>query len=445
MIPLPIKILIADDEKNIRELLREGLAAVSTHVAAEVENGELALEQLRNQEYDILLLDLSMPGMTGIEVLKSLREMDISVEVIVLTAHATVQTAVEAMRLGAYDYLMKPFKIAELTPVIEKAYEKKRLRSENALLKAHIRKQSEAPLMVAQSPVMRTILERSRKIAHAEFPVLITGESGTGKELIARFIHNASPRADRSYVVINCGALPETMIESELFGYEKGAFTGAAGRKPGLFEIANEGTLLLDEIGDMPPALQVKVLRVIETGSFYRLGGTREQNVNVRVLSATNKDLKSVIKSGLFREDLFYRISGLTVQLPPLRERKEDIIPLIERCRNDHPDFRQKRFSADALAALCAHDWPGNIRELQNVIHHLLLLTDKELIEPADLPAGLTGRRASSSIRLDDLEREHIFYVLSQCAGDRNKAAEALGIHPRTLLRKLAAFGMTSE
>jgi DNA-binding NtrC family response regulator len=436
---LPIRILIADDEKNIRELLRDELAIMMTNVVA-VNSGPAALVELERSDYDILLLDLAMPEMDGIDVLKKLKLLDSSTEIIILTAHATIQNAIEAMKLGAYDYLLKPFKIAELLPVIEKAFEKKKLRSENLLLKTQVKKQSEVSPLVVESPVMRDVIERSKKIAQSDFPVLITGESGTGKELIARIIHNASSAADRSYVVINCGALPETMIESELFGYEKGAFTGAQAKKPGLLEIAQDGTLFLDEIGDMPLPLQVKLLRVIETGNFYRLGGTRELQVRVRVISATNKNLKSEIEKGTFREDLYYRISALTVHLPPLRERKEDIIPLIEYCRRSNPAFKQKRFNNDALEILSSYAWPGNVRELQNVVHHVLLLSGNDLIEPADLPGDFGGRSGSGSIRLDDLEREHILRILQMTGSDRNKAAVALGIHPRTLARKLAEY-----
>jgi len=439
-----MRILIADDEKNIRELLRDELADRGSRVAV-AENGLNALALLEKEEFDVLLLDLNMPGLAGLEVLKKLKEQDIPTEVIILTAHATVLNAVEAMKLGAYDYLMKPFKLVELAPVIEKAYEKKKLRTENLLLKTQIKKQSEVRTLIAESTVMREVIERSKKFAQSDFPVLITGESGTGKELIARIIHNASARADRSYVVINCGALPETMIESELFGYEKGAFTGAQAKKPGLLEIAHEGTLFLDEIGDMPLSLQVKLLRVIETGSFYRLGGTREQQVSVRIISATNKNLKSGIEQGVFREDLYYRISALTVHLPPLRERKEDIVPMIEHCRRGNPAFKQKRFSSDALKILSNHAWPGNVRELQNVVHHILLLSETDQVELVDLPCDLSGRPGSGSIRLDDLEREHILRVLREAGGDRSKAADALGIHPRTLMRKLSAFGVAGE
>jgi len=439
-----MKILITDDEKNIREVLRNELVSIASCVAV-AEDGLKALDLLEKDEYDVLLLDLSMPGMGGIDVLKKLKMLDIPIEVVVLTAHASIQTAVDAMKLGAYDYLMKPFKLAELIPIIEKAYEKKMLRRENLLLKTQIKKQSEISSLVAESAIMRDVLERSKKVAQSDFPVLITGESGTGKELIAKLIHNASSRADRSYVVINCGALPETMIESELFGYEKGAFTGAHARKPGLLEIANGGTLFLDEIGDMPPSLQVKLLRVIETGKFYRLGSTRELQVSVRIVSATNKDLSSGIEKGSFREDLFYRISALTVHLPPLRERKDDIVPLIEHCRRSNPAFKQKQFSSETLKILSSYSWPGNVRELQNMVHHVLLLSENDLVVPPDLPCGLEGRPGSGSIRLDDLEREHILRVLKQAGGDRNKAADSLGIHPRTLMRKLSAFGVAGE
>lgn len=439
---LPIRVLIADDEKNIRELLRDSLETAVVAVTA-VESGTHALQELVQQEYDILLLDLQMPGMDGISVLKEMKTGDISTEVIILTANATVETAVEAMKLGAYDYLMKPFRMGELLPVIEKAFEKKNLRTENVLLKAQVRKQSQVDLVI-ESPAMKSVIERAQKVATADLPVLISGESGTGKELIARFIHNASPRAEGSYVAINCGALPENMIESELFGHEKGAFTGAQSRKPGLLEIAHQGTLFLDEIGDMPLPLQAKLLRAIEAGTFYRLGGTREQKVNIRFLSATNKELKEEIRKGSFREDLFFRISALTVHIPPLRERPEDIVPLIEHIRSHSPGFKRKRFSNASLKVMNAYTWPGNVRELQNVVHHQLLLSEDDIIEPDDLPQELTERQApiGSSTRLDDLEREHILRMLEQTGGNRSKAAEALGIHPRTLSRKLTEYGV---
>lgn len=434
------KVMIADDEKNIRELLRDELSPLVSHVV-EVQNGSKALELLEKEEFDVLLLDMNMPGLDGIDVLKSIKSQEIPTEVIILTAHATVMTAVEAMKLGAYDYLMKPFKIIELAPVIEKAYEKKKLRNENLLLKTQVKRQWETRTLIAESPAMREVLETAAKVAGSAYPVLITGESGTGKELVARTIHAASARSDEPYVVINCGALPENMIESELFGYEKGAFTGAHARKPGLLEIAHQGTLFLDEIGDMPLPLQVKLLRVIETGCFYRLGGTREMKVDMRVLSATNKNLKAEIEKGTFRQDLYYRISALNIFLPPLRDRQEDIVPLIRHFQSNDPVFRQKTFTDEALKVLSAYTWPGNVRELQHVVHRVLLLSRGNVIGPADLPPDLTMQTGPDSARLDDRERQHILTVLRKSGGDKIKAAEILGIHPKTLARKLSGYG----
>ncbi len=434
------KVMIADDEKNIRELLRDELSPLVSHVV-EVQNGSKALELLEKEEFDVLLLDMNMPGLDGIDVLKSIKSQEIPTEVIILTAHATVMTAVEAMKLGAYDYLMKPFKIIELAPVIEKAYEKKKLRNENLLLKTQVKRQWETRTLIAESPAMREVLETAAKVAGSAYPVLITGESGTGKELVARTIHAASSRSDEPYVVINCGALPENMIESELFGYEKGAFTGAHARKPGLLEIAHQGTLFLDEIGDMPLPLQVKLLRVIETGCFYRLGGTREMKVDMRVLSATNKNLKAEIEKGTFRQDLYYRISALNIFLPPLRDRQEDIVPLIRHFQSNDPVFRQKTFTDEALKVLSAYTWPGNVRELQHVVHRVLLLSRGNVIGPADLPPDLTMQTGPDSARLDDRERQHILTVLKKSGGDKIKAAEILGIHPKTLARKLSGYG----
>lgn len=436
-----MKLLIVDDEKNIRQVLRTELSTDHVEVD-EAENGQKALDLLEQDEYDVLLLDLNMPGLGGIDVLKKVKSPDISAEVIVLTANATVSTAVEAMKLGAYDYLTKPFRLEELSPVIEKAYEKKKLRSENLLLKTQIQWQTERQQIVAQSRVMRDLLETVKKVAQSDFPVLITGESGVGKELIAASIHRESKRAGGPFVPINCGAIPENMIESELFGYEKGAFTGAHARKPGLLEVANGGTLFLDEIGDMPPSLQVKLLRVIESGSFFRLGGTREQKVDVRMLAATNKDLKAEIAKGSFRQDLFYRITALTVPIAPLRERREDIPVLIDHFMKSNAGFRQKRFSDDALHVLSTCPWPGNVRELQNVVHRALLLSSSDVIESSDLPLDLTMDQKTNWTRLEDVEREHILQVLKASGGQRGKAAEALGIDPKTLYRKLAGYGM---
>jgi len=435
------KILVVDDEKNLREVLRIELTAAGAEVT-EAENGIQALERIEREEFDVMLLDLNMPVLGGIDVLKKMKPFELSVEVVVLTAHATVSTAVDAMKLGAYDFLTKPFHLEELIQVIDKAVEKKKLRNENLLLKTQVRRQTDLPLIIGTSSAVQDLLEAAGKVAQSGLPVLITGESGVGKELIAATVHRGSSRADGPFVPINCGALPETMIESELFGYEKGAFTGAASRKLGLLEVANEGTLFLDEIGDMPLALQVKLLRVLETGRFFRLGGTREQNVDVRVLAATNKDLQAEIPKKTFRQDLYYRIAALTLHSPPLRERAEDIPALIEHFIKDDPEFRNKAFSQEAISVLSGYSWPGNVRELRNVVHRALLLSPGRVIMPTDLPADLHARPAARMSPLDVVEREHILRVLDEVKGHRGRAAEVLGIDPKTLYRKLAGYGV---
>jgi two-component system response regulator AtoC len=436
-----MKILIVDDEKNLRQVLAIELATDGDEVDT-AEDGVKALDLLEHAEYDVVLLDLNMPRLGGIEVLKKIRALDIPVEVIILTANTTVSVAVEAMKLGAYDYLTKPFRLEELSPIIEKALEKKKLRSENLILKTQIERQQDRRSIVAKSPAMLELLETVGKIAASDYPVLITGESGVGKELIASSIRAGSKRPDKPFVALNCGAIPENMIESELFGYEKGAFTGAQAQKLGLLEVANTGTLFLDEIGDMPLALQVKLLRVIETGAFFRLGGIREKKVDIRIVAATNKDLKAGIVQGSFRQDLYYRISSFIVHILPLRDRPEDIPVLLDHFIKRAPEFRRKRFSKEALAVLSRYSWPGNVRELQNVLNRTLLLSKNDVIEPSDLPLDICGMQQSGSARLEDMEREHILKVLKASAGQRNRAAEALGIDPKTLYRKLSGYGV---
>jgi len=436
-----MKILIVDDEKNLRQVLAIELSADGDEVDA-AEDGVRALELLEKKEYDVVLLDLNMPRMGGIDVLKKMRALDMPAEVIVLTANTTFSAAVEAMKLGAYDYLTKPFRMEELTPVIEKAFEKKKLRSENLILKTQLERQQDSRRIVAKSPAMLELLKTVRKIAASDYPVLITGETGAGKELIAASIHAGSKRPDKPFIALNCAAIPESMVESELFGHEKGAFTGAQDRKLGLFELANKGTLFLDEIGDMPLALQAKLLRVIETKNFFRLGGIREQTVDIRIIAATNKDLKAEIARGSFRLDLFYRISPFIVKIIPLRDRTEDIPELVEYFKTRSPEFRHKQFSEEALAILSRYPWPGNVRELQNVLHRVLLLSTHDVVKPSDLPPDICGVRQAASDRLEDIEREHILKVLQASGGQRNRAAEALGIDPKTLYRKLAGYGV---
>ena len=437
-----MKILVADDDKNLRKVLANELSEEGFDVD-EAESGDRAKELLEKDEYDVLILDLTMPGVGGMEVLKKVKDLELSTEVIILTGNATVPTAVEAMKLGAYDYLTKPFKMEELKAVIGKAFEKKELRSENLVLRAQVKRQSENQEVITKNPAMIELLETLRKLAESEFPVLVYGESGVGKELMAKAIHGASKRPDGPFIPINCGAIPENMLESELFGYEKGAFTGAHAKKLGLLEIANHGTLFLDEICELTLPLQGKLLRVIETGKFFRLGGVRGTDVDVKFVSATNKEIKSEVEKGHFRADLYYRISTLTLSIPPLRERREDIPLLVNHQIKKNPAFKHKRFSEGALKILSEYSWPGNVRELQNVVHRTLLLSRKDVIEPYDLPADLVTDLKGSGKRLEDVEKSHILKVLKEAGGQKGKAAEILGVDPKTLYRKLLSYGVS--
>jgi DNA-binding NtrC family response regulator len=438
-----IKILVADDDKNLRKVLVSELSTEDWGVT-DRENGAKALELLEKEEYDVLLLDLNMPGLSGMDVLKKIGSLQIPVEIIVLTAHGTVTTAVEAMKLGAYDFLTKPFKMEELRAIIDKAYEKKKLRRENLLLKTQLKQQVRPQGIVTRNPLMEEILETVRKVATSDLPVLVYGESGVGKELIARAVHDASPRAEKPFIPLNCGAIPETMLESELFGHEKGAFTGASDRKIGMLEVADGGTVFLDEVGELPLPLQVKLLRVIETRRFFRVGGVKEVSVDIKFVSATNKDLKAAAEDGKFRADLYYRISALALHIPPLRERQGDIPLLVEHYLKQQPSFKTKKFSPAALAALSRYPWPGNVRELQNMVHRILLLTSHDVIDECDLPPDLTECKKvrKTATRLADIERTHVLEVLRDAGGHRGRAAEALGIDPKTLYRKLLEYGV---
>jgi DNA-binding NtrC family response regulator len=386
-----------------------------------------------------------MPGIGGIDVLRRMKTLELSSEVIILTGNATVATAVEAMKLGAYDYLTKPFKLEELKVVIQKAHEKKALLTENLVLRTQVKRQSQTQRIITKSPLMFEILENVNKVAMSDFPVLICGESGVGKELVARAIHDQSRRVDSPFIPINCGAIPENMLETELFGHEKGAFTGAHARKLGLLEIANHGTLFLDEISELSSSLQGKLLRVIETRTFFRVGGTREVGVDVKFVSATNKDIKNEMERGNFRSDLYYRISTLTLSIPPLRARKEDIPLLVDHTIQLNPVFKKRKFAPKALEIFLEYPWPGNVRELQNVVHRTLLLSKQDVIEPRDLPADLGPDPRVSGRKLEDVEREHILRVLKEVEGQKGKAAEILGIDPKTLYRKLLSYGLEND
>jgi DNA-binding NtrC family response regulator len=436
-----IKIVIADDDKNLRKVLVNELSDEGFEVI-ETDQGAKTVELLERNEYDVLLLDMNMPGLSGLEVLKKIKELEISTEVIILTAYATVSTAVETMKIGAYDYLTKPFQIEELKTVIEKAYEKKQLLRENLLLKSQIKRQTETKNIITANPLMLGILENVKKFAVSDLSVLICGESGVGKELIAKRIHNMSNRSEGPFLPINCGAIPETMLESELFGHEKGAFTGAYTKKLGLLEIANHGTLFLDEIAELSQRLQGKLLRVIETEKFFRVGGIREITVEVRFVSATNRDIKKDVATGDFRPDLYYRIGALNLYIPPLRERKEDIPLLVEHIIQSNPQFKNKKLSKKAMEILVQYGWPGNIRELQNVIRRALFLSSDITIGPQDLSPDLTTGHAASSSKLEDIEKEHILKIYREANGQKRRAAEILGVDPKTLYRKLHSYGI---
>jgi DNA-binding NtrC family response regulator len=396
-----------------------------------------------------VILDMRMPRTPGIEVLRALQAFPEQPQVIVMTGFQDVATAVEAMKLGAYDYLTKPTKIEELDVVVRKAAEKSQLLRDNVALRAHAPGAAPFSGILTASPRMQDVLRIVDRVAPTDSSVLILGESGTGKELVARAIHERSHRAARAFVPIHCGALPHEVFESELFGHEKGAFTGAVSAKPGLIELADGGTLFLDEIGEMEPDSQVKLLRALETGTFFRVGGTRPARVDIRLVAATNRDLADAMKRGEFRQDLYYRINTITAQLPPLRDRREDVALLARHFVEINATYGVKRLSPAALAALEAYAWPGNVRELLHVIERAVILSKGEEIQPEDLPPEVLGAgpppAAPSGGSLESMERQHIVNTLRQVGGHRGKAAALLAIDPKTLYRKILGYKITPE
>ena len=441
----PLRLLIADDDSNLRRVLGTELKAEGFEVA-EAASGREALDHLERSTFDVLLLDLNMPSPTGLEVLEWVKKEELPTEVLILTANATIPSAVEAMRLGAYDYLTKPFKFEELALVIRKAEEKKKLVQENLRLKTQLKRHGEFPEIVTETPSILELLETVRKVAVSAVPVHIYGESGSGKELIAHAIHAASQRAGQTFVALNCAAITESMFESELFGHEKGAFTGAMAQKPGLLELASGGTLFIDEIGEMPQPIQVKLLRVLENGVFFRVGGVREIRVDFRIVSASNKELVKASEEGTFRKDLYWRIGGITLKVPPLRERPEDLAPLIRHFVKRNPQFKGKTVSTSALELLKRYAWPGNVRELFHVIHRAFLLSHRDRLEPGDFqglePSSDKPAFAAARRSLEFVEKNHILTVLEETGGQRGRAAEILEIDPKTLYRKLQSYGM---
>ncbi len=446
------RVLIVDDEKNMRWVLGQALTGEGYEVI-EAANGKEAMDAVNEAAPDIMVLDHRMPPPDGMEVLRRIRSKGLLFPIIMLTAHGNVATAVEAVKAGASEYLTKPFDLEELKIAIEKSLEFSGLAAEVERLREEIDREYDVQGIVASDSTMIEILDTVRKVAATSATLMIYGESGTGKELIARAIHNLSDRAARPFVSVSAGALPETLLESELFGYEKGAFTGAVTAKPGRFEMANGGTMFLDEIGDITPGVQVKLLRVLQERSFERLGGTRSIEVDVRVVAATNQDLQQLIVDGQFREDLFYRLNVVPVTLPPLRQRAGDI-PLLVAHFLDKYKAGSKHITPDAMEALVTYQWPGNIRELENTIERMVILSHGDEISPADLPAevraGSFGTPPCPSgivlpedgLDLEEVELDLVRQALNRTGGNVPKAAKLVGLTAKTMEARMARLGL---
>lgn len=449
------KLLVIDDEATIRELLKDFLEekGFSVETAA---GGEAGLKILYEEKPALCLLDLMMPGISGLDVLRELARENVEIPVIVITAFASVQTAVEAMKLGAYDYITKPFILEDVHIAIKRALDTTRLQEENVRLKKALKKTYGYSRIIGKSPHIQKVIQFIDKIADTDSTVLVTGESGTGKELVAKTIHYNSSREKKPFVPLNCAAVPKDILESELFGHEKGAFTGAVNARIGRFEMANQGTLFLDEIGELAPALQVKLLRVLQEKEFERVGGVKTIKVDVRIIAATNRDLEKAVSEGIFREDLYYRLNVIPLHLPPLRKMKEDISLLVEHFL-DQISRKKKRVSPKisngALQCLINYRWPGNVRELENLMERLIILHEEEVVTPDNLPerfldrksmTGVTAGRQSLSrdgvdlnLMLDELENNMIQQALEISNGVKSKAASLLGLNRTTLIEKM--------
>jgi DNA-binding NtrC family response regulator len=443
--PKKIDLLLVDDDPDFRETVARRFMRRGFQVQ-EATHGEQALQLAGLRQFDVVILDLIMPGLSGIQVLEQLKLTHPECEVILLTGQGTIETAVQAMKLGAYDFLTKPFPLAELEALIEKAYERHQLRKENVQLKAVLNRTQPSPEIIGKSEAMQEVFRMIERAGPTDKAILIQGESGTGKELVAKALHRASPRAERPMVVINCAALPESLLESELFGHEKGAFTGAIATKQGLFEVADGGTLFIDEIGELAGSLQAKLLRVLEDGSMRRVGSIKERRVDVRLLAATNRDMEKEVAAGRFREDLFYRINVMSLQLPPLRDRDGDIPLLVQRFLG-----HEWTIQPTALRSLEAYRWPGNIRQLVNALERAQIMADNKSIGVDDLPREVvTAAKLKSEPeppvveggRLVDIQRAHILEVLRREHGNKARAARALGVNRRSLYRLMEKYNI---
>jgi two-component system response regulator HydG len=453
--PEPANILVADDDPGLRESLERTLAREGYRVVV-ASDGQAALERLQGGGIDLVLTDLKMPGLNGIELLRAAKAIAPDVDVILLTAFGTIEEAVKAMKDGAYDFLTKPVQRAQLQRVIRQALERRDLIQQNRALQQRLDALLTQGDVIGASPAFRRMMTLVEQVANSSATVLIQGESGTGKELVARAIHERSPRKQGPCVAVNCAALPETLLESELFGYEKGAFTGAAGRKEGRFELADGGTLFLDEVADLSPVTQPKILRVLQEGEFERLGGTRPIRVDVRIVTATNQDLAQMVRDKRFREDLYYRLNVITITVPPLRERREDIRVLAEHFLRVYAAKNNRRlegFTDEALRRLEGYSWPGNVRELENVIERGVVLARASQIDLADLPEEIAGAtplpEGVLSVRigtpLAEVEQRLLEATLRATKNNKTLTAKLLGIDPRTVARKLERWDDEAE
>jgi two-component system, NtrC family, response regulator HydG len=443
----PATLLIADDDPGLRESLERTLTREGYRVVL-ASDGRAALERVQAGGVDLIVTDLKMPGLTGLELLRAAKAIMPDVDVILLTAFGTVEEAVQAMKDGAYDFLTKPFRREQLIKLVDKALERRDLIEQNKALKKQLEDIRAKGQMIGASPSFRRMLTLVEQVADSSATILVQGESGAGKELVARAIHERSGRRAGPFVAVNCAALPETLLESELFGYEKGAFTGAAGRKEGRFELANGGTLFLDEVADLSLVTQPKILRVLQEGEFERLGATRSIQVDVRIVAATNQDLADMVKDKRFREDLYYRLNVITVRVPPLRERHEDIRVLAQHYLRVYAAKNGRKlegFSNEALERLESYAWPGNVRELENLIERTVLLARKDRIDAEDLPEEVAGvKRPPRDAILElvgtplaDIEQRLLDETLRITGGNKTQAAKLLGIDVRTVARKL--------
>jgi len=448
-------VLVVDDDAAMRDLLTEHLAEEGYAVEA-APGGRTAVERVRQGGVDLVITDVRMPDLEGLDVMREIQTEDPAPMVITITAFGSIENAIRAMKLGAYDYLCKPFDLEEVSLVVERALREHGLRREVASLRREVQRPYRLDNIVGASDPMREVMDMVRRLSQSTATVLLTGESGTGKELVARALHYNSPRSRKSFVGVSCAAIPETLLESELFGHKRGAFTDARADHTGLVVEADGGTLFLDEIAELSPALQAKLLRVLQDREVRPVGSTRAEKVDVRVIAATNRDLEAAMRNGRFREDLYYRLNVVGVHLPPLRDRQEDVLPLCEHflARAEERTGREvKPMSSAAIKMLLAYPWPGNVRELENVVERAVALSTDIEIMPEDLPPALRDRRSTDPmsgalarrLTLDEVEREYILQVLQVEGGNKTRAAARLGLDRKTLYRKLEEYGRAND